>query len=62
MIASYWPDGSESWMMPSLLPLLVRRSKRSSTLAASLPAVAPPRTARENSAQRFAPSFFNALS
>ena len=62
MIASYCPEGSESWMTPSFEPVLVRRSERSSTLAASLPVVAPPRTARANSTQRLAPMRFSALS
>jgi len=38
-------------MMPILLPVLVRRSIRDTTVAATLPAVAPVFTARENSAQ-----------
>ena len=38
-------------MMPILLPVLVRRSIRDTTVAATLPAVAPVLTARENSAQ-----------
>ena len=39
-------------MTPIFEPLLVRRSERSSTLAASRAVVAPPRTARAKSAQR----------
>ena len=38
-------------MMPILLPVLVRRSARDTTVAATLPAVAPAFTARANSAQ-----------
>src|SRR5260221_306185 len=36
--ASYWPDGSDSPTMPILLPVLVRRSARETTVAATLPA------------------------
>ena len=42
-------------MMPILLPVLVRRSMRETTVAATLPAVAPVFTARENSAQDLHP-------
>ena len=52
MIASYWPEGSESWTMPSFEPDLVRRSERSSTLAARRAEVAPRRTCATKSAQR----------
>ena len=62
MIASYWPLGSESWMTPSLFPVLVRRSWRSMTLAPSRAVVAPARTARAKSAQRVARSRFSAAS
>ena len=44
--------------MPSLLPLLVRRSERSSTEAAIRPTLAvPARTARQKSAQDWTRSF-----
>ena len=43
--ASYWPVGSDRPMMPILLPVLVRRSVRDTTVAATRPAVAPPFTA-----------------
>src|SRR5215471_1042995 len=49
--ASYWPDGSDSAIIPILLPVLVRRSARDSTVAATLPAVTPDFTAREKAAQ-----------
>ena len=38
-------------MMPILLPVLVRRSTRDTTVAATRPALAPDFTERENSAQ-----------
>ncbi len=38
-------------MMPILLPVLVRRSVRDTTVAATRPALAPAFTERENSAQ-----------
>ena len=38
-------------MMPILLPVLVRRSARETTVAATRPAVAPPFTELQNSTQ-----------
>ena len=56
-IASYWPDASDRVTTPILLPLLVRRSYLSSTVAASLAVVAPCLTERTKSTQRGAFSF-----
>src|SRR5712691_8057212 len=39
--ASKCPDGSESSMMPILLPVRVRRSTRATTVPATRPALAP---------------------
>ena len=59
--ASKWPVGSDRPMMPILLPVLVRRSMRDTTVAATLPAVAPVLTARENSAQDCTRSRFSTV-
>ena len=48
--ASKCPVGSDRPRMPILLPVLVRRSMRETTVAATLPAVAPDFTAPVNSA------------
>ena len=40
--ASNWPVGSDRPMMPILLPVLVRRSMREITVAATRPALVPP--------------------
>jgi len=53
MIASNCPDGSENSKMPILLPVLVRRSVRDTTVAATRPAVAPSFTDWQNAVQRW---------
>jgi hypothetical protein len=47
--------------MPILLPVFVRRSMRETTVAATLPAVAPDFTARVNSAHDWMRSRFSAV-
>ena len=56
-MASKCPVWSESVRMPILLPVLVRRSCRSSTVAATRPTESPPFTARQNSTQVCTRSF-----